>query len=135
MTDYFEAPESDVETGGAPYVAGWILWLSLALVLIAALIFLVIQLATPSYDRLFAGFGAELPLATRIALAAGRFALVFVVLHALPLIRLWRSRRSSRARVRRDFGLVIAGFVLSLVAAMGWVASMYLPIYTMGATV
>ncbi len=135
MSNYFEAPEADVEDDSAAAVAGWILWVSLSLVAVSTLIYLGIQVATPAYEDLFRGFGGDLPAVTEFALVAGRYALLVAVLTAIPLINLWRRRRSTEARVGRDFGLVIAGFVVAVFAAAGWVFAMYMPIYTMGSVV
>lgn len=114
-------------------VQSWMLVVSAVMVLASAAIYFWIFMVGQSFQNLFRGFGAALPVLTKLVLASYQMygLLFFVVL--LPCALLFLNRVDFVAENSRKFKLVIVGFGLSLSILAVFSIAMYLPIFQMGA--
>ncbi len=126
-------PGSTGEKSGP--VEAWILVVSCFLVLGSGLVYVTIGVGARSFAELLAGFGAELPVLTRIGIDYSRYATALTLIGLLPTIVLFVRRKSFPGNASRYFLWVAGSFVLSLVILGIWVIAMYLPIFKLGATV
>ncbi len=126
-------PGSSGETSSP--VETWILVVSCFLVLGSSLAYGSIQVGARSFEELLAGFGAELPALTRIALDFSRYAMGLTLLGLIPTILLFVRRKSFPGNAGRYFLWIAGSFALSLVILGIWVIAMYLPIFKLGSAV
>ena len=126
---------SNTAASRPPPASRWAVLLCAAMATLSAVIYGIIFLVTPSFAHLFAGFGADLPLLTRIYLGSGPWLIVLGILGFAPPI-LFALNRKAEQHVRNIFiGWSIGGLLLSVAIFVGWVVASYLPIWKMGATV
>ena len=103
--------------------------------LLSAVVYGIMFLTTPSFTRLYSGFGADLPALTALFLAGGPWFLALGILGFVPFVLVALNRRSDR-RARVVFVSVsVASFLLALFVFAAWVVATYLPIWKMGAVV
>ena len=113
----------------------WVLLLSTFLIVWCLAIYAYIVLTAPSFQELFAGFGAELPMLTALVLDYSRLAVVPALVSLAPLVLIWRHRTSEAHSKARDLTLVVVAFTVSIVLGSIAVYGLYLPIFKMGAVV
>lgn len=106
---------------------GQLLMLGLALLLNLMLAVAIIA-AVPQFDEVFRNFGAELPLATRLAVQL--YPLVAALPLLIPLVWFFWPRPDSRGFAALLFSIAC---VLLLSAAFGY--ALYLPILMLGAPI
>ncbi|MEM9401017.1 MAG: hypothetical protein AAGA44_00875 [Pseudomonadota bacterium] len=105
------------------------------LAILTALIYAVLFIATPSFSKLFAGFGGDLPTLTAVFLAFGHWFLVLGIVGFLPFVMLGLNRQvSERTRILL-ISASVGSFLLSLFVFAAWVVACYLPIWKMGAVI
>ena len=134
MTDSLP-PDRSVLTDDYGRTRIWVLLLSTVLIVWCLAIYAYIVLAVPSFEELFAGFGAELPALTTLVFDYSRLTIVLAPISIIPLVSMWRQRASAASNKARNFQRVILAFVVSLVIGSVTVYGLYLPIFEMGAVV
>ncbi|WP_028454034.1 hypothetical protein [Chitinilyticum litopenaei] len=103
-------------------------WLLFAAALLAAI---VVQLVVPAFRELFAGFGSDLPLLTRLFIDATPLCFLLPLLLLIPALVLTLKREHAPAFRSRMRWISTAGLLLVLgVPVLGAVA-MYLPVFAM----
>ncbi len=126
---------SNSDASQLPPASHWTVLLCAVMAVLAAVIYGLIFLLTPSFASLFAGFGADLPLLTRLYLASGPWLVVLGIVGFAPPI-LFALNRQAEQRTRNLFmGWSIGGLLLSMAIFVGWIVASYLPIWKMGAAV
>ena len=116
-------------------VEAWILVVSCFLVLGSGVVYVAIGVGARSFAELLAGFGAELPLLTRIGIDYSRYATSLTLIGLLPTIVLFVRRKAFPGNASKYFLWVAGSFVLSLVILGIWIIAMYLPIFQLGSVV
>lgn len=117
-------------TNSAPRPLHPLEWIALGLATLVMLAILATTLAIPSYVSMYADFGTELPVATRVA--AQRW--VPSALASIPMIAMSAGlivRRSILAR-RLLIGVALASAALAF-AALWW--ALYLPIFSVAGAI
>lgn len=105
------------------------------LTLLSGAIYAGIYLLVPGFEELFRGFGAELPLLTRIVAATFPYFGVLVLLGLIPTAWLFRQREISAKQRDRVMILSVSNLVLAFgLLALCW-AALYLPVLKMGTAV
>ena len=113
----------------------WKLLLSTFLAAWAIAIYVYIIFAIPSFEKLFSGFGADLPTLTSTVIRYSKYAIVFALVVVFPLASMWWNRSSGSLSENQNFRRVIIGFLIALIIGTVTVIAMYLPIFKMGAVV
>ncbi len=90
-------------------------------VLLAALEVVLVQ---PRFLKMFAEFGGELPILTRLALSP----VVMLVLGLLPAV-LAGLAMLAKPGANTRVAMLVASLILSLTTALGFVVAMYLPLF------
>ncbi|MEM1174850.1 MAG: hypothetical protein AAGI27_08545 [Pseudomonadota bacterium] len=108
---------------------------SATMAILSAVLYGVMFIATPSFSRLYAGFGADLPSITALFLASGPWFLVLGILGFAPAVLFALNRHSDPGTRTVFVGASIASFLLSIFVFAAWVVATYLPIWKMGAVV
>ena len=112
----------------------WMLILSVILSVISLVIYWGFIGIVPQFEEMFRDFGVALPLLTRCVLSYHQYFFLLAFLGVIPTAILI-FKRSMQPKARKiHFGLVIISFGISLLMLVGVVVSMYLPIFTLGAT-
>ena len=101
-----------------------------SLVIYAYIVFVI-----PSFEELFAGFGAELPAVTTFVFEYGRLSALLAPISIILLVSMWRKRTAATNDKARDFVRVVIAFVVSMVIGSVAVYGLYMPIFEMGAVV
>ena len=103
--------------------------------LLSAIIYGIVFLLTPSFANLYSGFGADLPVLTRIYLSSGPWLIGLAIVGFAPSI-LFALNRSAEQHVRNVFiGISVGSLLLSAAIFVGWIVASYFPIWKMGATI
>ena len=113
----------------------WKLLLSTFLAAWAIAIYVYIIFAIPSFEKLFSGFGADLPTLTSTVIKYSKYAIVFALVVVFPLASMWWNRTSGSLSENQNLRRVIIGFLIALIIGNVTVFAMYLPIFEMGAVV
>ena len=113
----------------------WKLLLSTFLAAWAIAIYVYIIFAIPSFEKLFSGFGADLPTLTSTVIKYSKYAIVFALVVVFPLASMWWNRTSGSLSENQNLRRVIIGFLIALIIGTVTVFAMYLPIFKMGAVV
>ena len=126
---------ADADQNGAsrPPVKRWMLIVGPLLLFLSALNYLVLFFQGPAFIELFAGFGADLPVLTRVMLTMSPYFGVLILIGLGPCIELFKT--SDGARAGKKLMWIVAGFGASLTVLGIWVAAMYLPVFQMGSVV
>lgn len=127
-------PPNDAETTPQP-VKLWMLILSIVLTLLSAAIYVAIFTSGAGFRDLFRGFGAELPVLTRVFLVSYQYYGLLILVGLIPCGLLLWNRSRSVADSNRLFQLVYASFGLSLFLLGVAVTAAYLPVFQLGAVV
>ncbi len=118
-----------------PTASKWTLLLCAAMATLSSIIYGIIFVLTPSYAKLFMGFGADLPLLTRLYLASGPWLIVLGIVGFTPVVLFALNRRAEQRERNVYIGLSVGSLLLALFIFAGWVVASYLPIWTMGSTI
>ena len=113
----------------------WKLLLATFLAAWAIAIYVYIIFAIPSFEKLFSGFGADLPTLTSTVIKYSKYAIVFALVVVFPLASMWWNRTSGSLSENQNLRRVIIGFLIALIIGTVTVFAMYLPIFKMGAVV
>ena len=113
-------------------VPTWKLVVSFLLVVSSAVTYAFMFFAGEAFEELFVGFGAELPLVTKIALSMSGYIWLLLLFVLVPFVRLWNGRKAASTNDSRLFSYVIAGFVLSVALLFFFQIGVYMPILKMG---
>ena len=116
-------------------VRSWKLFLSIALTVVSAAIYVAISVGGLEFRDLFRGFGADLPVLTRFVLATYKYYGVLIFIGLFPCVSLLWNRNRLVADSNRLFMWVIVSFGLSFSLMSVFVTAMYLPIFQFGADV
>lgn len=108
---------------------------SVLLTVLSAVIYAAIFFNGAGFERLFQGFGAELPALTRFFIVSYQYFGVLLLIGLVPCVLLLRNRKWSVIESDRLFWLVFASFGISLLVLGASVAAAYLPVFKLGATV
>jgi type II secretory pathway component PulF len=113
----------------------WKLLLSTFLAAWAIAIYVYIIFAIPSFEKLFSGFGADLPTLTSTVIKFSKYAIVFALVVVFPLASMWWNRASGSLSENQNLRRVIIGFLIALIIGTVTVFALYLPVFKMGAVV
>ena len=113
----------------------WKLLLATFLSAWAIAIYVYIVFAIPSFEKLFSGFGADLPTITSTVINYFRYAIVFALAVVFPLASMWWNQASGSLSENQNLRRVIIGFLVALIIGTVTVVALYLPIFKMGAVV
>ena len=113
----------------------WKLLLSTFLAAWAIAIYVYIIFAIPSFEKLFSGFGADLPTLTSTVIKSSKYAIVFALVVVFPLASMWWNRASGSLSENQNLRRVIIGFLIALIIGTVTVFALYLPVFKMGAVV
>ncbi len=128
-------PARSLLTDDAGRTRLWVLLLSSFLTVWSLVIYAYIVFAVPSFEELFAGFGAKLPALTTFVFDYGRLTALLAPISIILLVSMWRKRVALTNDKARDFVRVVIAFVVSMVIGSVAVYGLYLPIFKMGAVV
>ena len=103
--------------------------------LLSAIVYGIMFVATPSFSRLYAGFGADLPTLTEFFLTGGPWFLALGMLGFAPFFVFLLNRPADRKTRTIFVSVAIGSFLFSLFVFTAWVVATYLPIWKMGAVV
>ncbi|WP_163834694.1 hypothetical protein [Spartinivicinus ruber] len=139
MKEPYAVPESSLEDCKIESMSTWAVLLSLGLIVLSLFIHIGVIFVIPQFQKVFAGFGADLPAITEFVLSTYRFYfLVFLVL--LPICTLiyrkkliYKGKEKRRKNPMLAFSVLI--FVLTLVINGFSMISMYIPIFSLGSVV
>ena len=112
-------------------IEAWKLAAALVSVMITGVFYSILLLMAPSFEGLYAGFGAELPAITEILLAIYPTFGLLVLIGLVPCIMLLMDR--SRPDADRLMTIIVVGFGLSSILFAAFVFAMYYPVFKAGA--
>jgi len=113
----------------------WKLLLSTFLATWAIVIYVYIIFAIPSFEKLFSGFGADLPALTSAVIKYSKYTVVFALAVVSPLASMWWNRTSGSLSENQSLRRIIIGFLIALIIGNVTVYGLYLPIFKLGAVV
>lgn len=116
-------------------VKTWVLVLCVALTIVSIAIHAAIYFGVRGFQDLFRGFGADLPLLTRIVMASAKYYGLLVLVGLVPCVLLLYNRTRLIHESNRLFVLVLVSFGLSFGLLVVYVIAAYLPIFQLGAVV
>ena len=116
-------------------VKPWMLGVSSGLVVGSLIIYVLLAAFTPGFAELFAGFGADLPRLTQLALEKTHYALVPPLVGAGALMRLWLNRKNGSRMAISTMAVTGIAFGFSVAMVIAWFIAMYLPVFRMGSVV
>ena len=128
-----DSPEGSSETGHP--IPRWMLNVSVTLVLLSAAIYALIYFNGAGFENLFEGFGADLPMITRVVLTSYKWYGILVMVGVVPSFYMFKNRTCFIGNRNRLFARVVASFGLALFMLGVVTAAVYLPIFQMGAVV
>jgi len=110
-------------------VRSWKLVFSCALTAVSAAIYVAIFVGGVEFQDLFRGFGTDLPVLTRFALATHKYYGVLILVGLIPCVSLLWNRNRFVADSNRLFMWVVVSFGLSFSLLGAFVTAMYLPVF------
>lgn len=128
-------PEDQLSDNPHEPVKTWVLALSTILVLCSLAFYTIILVSVPPFRELFAGFGAELPLLTKLVLDYSKYSIGLFLVGFIPLMAMWRNRLVATPSAGRNVRWVITSFGISLLTVGITFAGVYLPVIKVGAVI
>ncbi len=128
-----ESPQDGGESGHP--IPRWMLIASVVLVLLSAAIYSVIYVQGSGFENLFKGFGADLPLLTRVVLASYKWYGVLALVGAVPSYYLFKNRFCYIGDRNSLFVPVIVSFSLAVFILVVVTMAMYLPVFQVGSVI
>ncbi len=102
---------------------------SLGLTVISGVIYVVIYIAVPGFNKLFISLGSDLPFVTKFVLNSYLLYGMFFLVGLIPYIMYSRNRNAFLKKESKYFNLIVINFVLSLFVIVFVYYAMYLPIF------
>lgn len=107
-----------------------IVFVGLAVLIAAFIVYYIRGMA-----ELFAGFGADLPVLTRLFIDLGAWILLVPLSGLIPIVLLFAHDEMPEPRMRTLFGWTVAMPVISVGLFIAAMFAMYQPIFEMGSVV
>jgi type II secretory pathway component PulF len=105
------------------------------MVIASGFLLFVVYAVVPEFANLFNGFGAELPVFTRLFIATYQFVVLLPLVLIAPYMVRLATRSIALGSEQALRGYAVRTFLVSVIVVVGCIVAMYLPTWKRGAVI